>query len=150
MMTDRTTLNIIHVTGRVPCECRCERCRNQCRTPCLGTPQDILRLVESGYGNRLEPSLWAVGMMLGRFPFPIPMIQARQESDGFCTFFHDGLCELHSLGLKPTEGTLSHHSITIENLDFSRSLTWNVARTWLDARNEPVVAEIVRKLMKQL
>lgn len=149
MMVDGATLKIIHVTGRTPCECNCERCKNQCRTPCLGTPQDILRLVESGYGNRVEPSLWAVGMVLGRYPLPIPMIQARQEANGFCTFYHDGVCELHNLELKPTEGTLSHHSITIENLDFSRSLAWNVARTWLDIKNEPVVVEIVRRLLQR-
>ncbi len=149
MMTDMATQEIIRITGRNPCECSCERCRNQCRTPCLGTPQDILRLFKSGYEERLEPSLWAVGMLLGKVPFPIPMIQARHEKSGFCTFYRNGLCELHSVGLKPTEGTLSHHSITIENFDFSKSLTWNVARRWLDDKNLHVIAEIVESMIKQ-
>ncbi len=147
MMVDVVTLKIIHKTGRTPCECHCERCRNQCRTPCLGTPQDILQLIKSGFKNRMEPSFWAVGLVLGKFPFPIPMVQARLEANGFCTFYHNGLCELHNLGLKPTEGTLSHHTITIENLDFSRSLSWNVAKSWLDDRNQPVIDEIVRLML---
>ncbi len=148
MMTDGTTQKIIRATGRKPCECRCERCRNQCRTPCLGTPQDILRLIKSGFKGRMEPSLWAVGLVLGKFPFPIPMVQARREKNGFCTFYHNGLCELHDLGLKPTEGTLSYHTITIENLDFSKSLAWNVAKSWLEDGNLPVIDEIVMQMLE--
>ncbi|MDC2255498.1 MULTISPECIES: hypothetical protein [Bacteroidaceae] len=32
---------IIRKTGRTPVECRCPLCRQQCRTPCLGTPEDV-------------------------------------------------------------------------------------------------------------
>nr|WP_241217451.1 hypothetical protein [Bacteroides gallinarum] len=46
--------------------------------------------------------------------------------------------------MKPTEGRLSYHTITGENLEFGRSLSWNVAREWLDERNRPVIREIVR------
>ena len=106
---------IIRETGRKPVECRCARCREQCRTPCRGTPEDILRLLKAGYKERLAPTLWGVGLVLGRIPYVVPMIQARQEN-GYCIFFHDGLCELHDAGLKPTEGRLSHHIITRENL----------------------------------
>lgn len=71
------------------------------------------------------------------------MVQARQEA-GRCTFFRDGLCGLHSIGLKPTEGRLSYHTITKENLKFSKSLSWNVAREWLDERNAGTIREICR------
>lgn len=134
---------IVRKTGRRPTECTCPQCRTQCRTPCLGTPDDILRIILAGYKDRLAPTMWGVGMVLGRLPYPVPMVQAR-GIDGYCTFFRDGLCELHDLGLKPTEGRLSHHTITQENLEFSRSLTWNVAREWLDKRNISVTKEIVR------
>ena len=40
---------IIRKTGRRPVECRCRLCRQQCRIPCLGTPEDILRLLKAGY-----------------------------------------------------------------------------------------------------
>ena len=62
-------------------------------------------------------SRWAVGLLLGKIPYIVPMVQAKQEAGG-CTFFQDGLCELHAAGLKPTEGRLSHHTITMENLKF--------------------------------
>lgn len=143
---EKALQRIIRKTGRKPVECRCPECRAQCRTPCLGTPEDILHILKAGYKDRLAPTLWGVGMLLGRMTYPVPMVQARQVN-GYCIFFKDGLCELHGVGLKPTEGRLSHHTITKENLKFGRSLSWNVAREWLEADNAPVIGEITR-LMK--
>lgn len=40
---------IIRKTGRKPIQCKCKLCKQQCHTPCLGTPQDVLRLIEAGY-----------------------------------------------------------------------------------------------------
>ena len=34
---------ISRATGRYPVSCDCPRCRRQCLTPCLGTPEDIAR-----------------------------------------------------------------------------------------------------------
>lgn len=121
--------------------------RQQCRIPCLGTPEDILRLLKAGYRERLAPTRWAVGLLLGKIPYIVPMVQAKQEAGG-CTFFQDGLCELHAAGLKPTEGRLSHHTITMENLKFGMSLSWNVAKEWLDERNFDTIREIVRIMGK--
>lgn len=137
---------IMRKTGRRPIECKCQKCKQQCRTPCLGTPEDILRLIKAGYKERLAITHWWVGIARGKLDFPVIMIQARQEENGYCTFFHDGLCELHDLGLKPTEGRLSHHSITKENFKFGKSLSWNVAKEWMDMRNGEIVEEIIRHM----
>lgn len=51
-------------------------------------------------------------------------------------------------GFKPTEGRLSHHTITMENLKFGMSLSWNVAKEWLDERNFDTIREIVRIMGK--
>lgn len=137
---------IIRKTGRKPIECKCQKCKQQCKTPCLGTPEDILRLINAGYKERLAITHWWVGIARGKLDFPVIMIQARQEENGYCTFYHDGLCELHDLGLKPTEGRLSHHSITKENFKFGKSLSWNVAKEWMDMRNGDTVQEIIRHM----
>ena len=137
---------IMRKTGRRPIECKCQKCKQQCKTPCLGTPEDILRLIKAGYKERLAITRWWVGIARGKLDFPVIMIQARQEENGYCTFFHDGLCELHDLGLKPTEGRLSHHSITKENFKFGKSLSWNVAKEWMDMRNGEIVEEIIRHM----
>ena len=84
---------------------------------------------------------------MGKIPYIVPMVQAKQEAGG-CTFFQDGLCELHAAGLKPTEGRLSHHTITMENLKFGMSLSWNVAKEWLDERNFDTIRELVRIMGK--
>lgn len=139
---------IIRKTGRKPVQCKCKLCQQQCHTPCLGTPQDILRLVEAGYTDRLAASEWAAGILMGITDHSITMVQAIQEGD-YCTFFHDGLCELHDKGLKPTEGKLSHHSIAPDNWTPKKSLSWNVAKEWEREDNLPIIEQIVKELTKQ-
>lgn len=147
---------IMQKTGRRPCECKCQLCKMQCRTPCLGTPHDILRLMDAGYTSRLKPTEWAAGIMLGVTDQIIPLIQAEQigESDldpnARCTFFKDGLCELHTLGLKPTEGRLSHHSTRIDNFKRGKSISWAVVQEWLSPDNADVVEEVARRYSEYL
>lgn len=145
LLIKETQINrIIRKTGRKPCECKCALCKQQCHTPCLGTPQDIERLIDSGYVEKLEPTIWMTGMMMGVIGFSVPMIQAKKEN-GYCIFFHNGLCELHDKGLKPTEGRLSHHSTKIDNFKPSKSISWNVAKEWLNEDNIDVINRIVEK-----
>lgn len=148
---------IMMKTGRRPSECRCHLCKRQCHTPCLGTPQDILRLMDAGYTGRLKPTEWVAGMVMGVTREPVLMIQPECLDGAFggmvdlgtkshCTFQReDGLCELHDKGLKPTEGRLSHHSKRIDNFKASKSVSWAVVQEWLDPQNEGVVAEVARR-----
>lgn len=142
---------IMRATGRKPINCKCKICQSFCQTPCLGTPEDILRLFDAGYGDKLKLTYWGVGMLYGVLNFPILMVQLSHQPTG-CVLFRNGLCELHELGLKPTEGRLAHHILTSENLSFRKSLSWNVAREWLRKENESVVKEVFERLegfMKQ-
>lgn len=86
-------------------------------------------------------------MLVGAIPFPILMVQALQTKHG-CTFWKNGLCELHNQGLKPTEGRLSYHVLTEENLNFGKSLTWNVAKEWINTENIPFIARILQRIVK--
>lgn len=138
---------IIRKTGRKPIQCKCMKCKNQCHTTCIGTPGDILRLIKAGYADRLLPTEWAAGMVMVVTDHSIWMVQAKDNGD-WCTFYHDGLCELHDKGLKPTEGKLSHHSIAIDNFTPKKSISWNVAKTWEDERNQQVIQEILDELGK--
>lgn len=148
---------IMQKTGRRPTECKCHLCKRQCHTPCLGTPQDILRLMDAGYTSRLKPTEWAAGIYMGVTDHIIPLIQAEcldgawgglldVGADCHCTFYtKDGLCELHDLGLKPTEGRLSHHSARIDNFKRNKSISWAVVQEWLSPDNADVVAEVIRR-----
>ena len=126
---------IIRESGRTPVSCKCPQCQKQClRAPCLGTPADILKLIEAGYADKLIATEWATGLFLGKLNFTVKMIQIKHTKQG-CSFFKNGLCTLHDLNLKPTEGKLSHHTIKAENFDFNKSLTWQVAQTWIGDEN---------------
>lgn len=140
---------IIRKTGRKPCECKCSLCKQQCHTPCLGTPQDIEKLIDAGYTDKLAPTLWGAGMMMGVINIPVPMVQAIKDEE-YCIFFHNGLCELHDKKLKPTEGRLSHHSTRIDNFKPSKSIAWNVAKEWLSVDNTEIIERIADKFSRNL
>ena len=127
-------IKIVENTGRKLVECSCAKCQSQCKVPCLGTPDDIQKLIRAGYVDKLRMTLWCVGVALGKSEQLIPMVQIEQTDSG-CVFFKNGLCELHDLGLKPTEGKLSHHELKLDNFVFELSLHWNVAKEWLEPEN---------------
>ena len=119
-------------SGIKPSECSCSKCKSLCHTPCLGTPDDINKLLEAGYENRLTPTLWWIGVMFGLTNKPIKMVQPRLEENGWCTFCQpDGLCELHDKGLKPTEGKLASHKPKPKGWSLKKDITWLVAKTWM-------------------
>jgi hypothetical protein len=119
-------------TGKKQTSCSCEKCKSQCNIPCLGTPEDIFKLIAAGYENRLMEADWDAGRIMGvtdkRYRIISPLYDDKKKS---CTFLTNGLCELHNLGLKPTEGKLSHHSMTTENFDPKKSISWNVIKEWI-------------------
>lgn len=131
-MSTAIETEIMTVSGTYSCQCSCEKCKNLCRTPCLGTPEDISALISAGYESRLAPILWGVGMLAGLIGYPIKMIQPKIEDNGWCTFrTADGLCELHDKGLKPLEGKLASCRPKPANWDIRKDYTWLIAKTWL-------------------
>ena len=116
--------------GKLPISCNCEKCKQMCqRTPCLGTPHDILALRHTRR--------------------PIPMVQLKSTGskvDGCCICYHDGKCELHENGLKPTEGKLSNHDVSERELLPQYNLTFQVASEWMKEENFPIINQIVYKL----
>ncbi|MDE5976279.1 MAG: hypothetical protein K2G69_07005 [Muribaculaceae bacterium] len=131
-MTDPADKRIMEISGATPSECSCDRCKNLCRTPCLGTPSDIERLIQAGYASRLAPTVWLVGKLTGVTDSPIQMIQPRLEANGWCTFRRDdGLCELHGKGLKPLEGRLASCRPKSKDWTIEKDFTWLIAKEWL-------------------
>lgn len=129
---ETTFQKISRKTGKKPSNCKCELCKRQCIHPCLGTPEDMLRILGAGYQNRVMFIKWAGALNMGVHDSDIPMLTPLLDEQKFaCTFFTDGLCELHALGLKPTEGRLSHHSTAITTFNPKKSIGWAVAKEWL-------------------
>lgn len=136
---------IIKKTGRKPVECKCNQCKSQCSTvPCLGTPSDILRLMDNGFAQHIWPTDWYAGMAIGTTDHPIPMFQLDNVPGHGCALFKDGLCTIHTTGMKPTEGKLSSH--VMQHITHrKKSISWQVAKTWEDPANASIIAEITRK-----
>lgn len=99
-----------------PLVCACDQCRSMCaHSTCLPTPAEARELIRRGYGPRLATYAFG-GVGSGReYVGPAPagkegaraLLSTRQ---GACTFYREGLCELHAVSLKPLEGRIAHHS----------------------------------------
>lgn len=141
MIKETEFQRMVRKTGHKPVNCKCKECKRQCeKVSCLGTPADIEKIVDAGFKDRIAPTEWIVPAL---YPDPITMYQPKYDRYG-CTFFKEGLCTLHDLGLKPTEGRLSHHS-TIDvrkNTSISRA----VARSWCDTTNTEIMQRLVEKM----
>lgn len=89
--------------------CSCDKCKSMCtRCPCEPTPKQAVALIEAGYADRL---------MKVKHYNELKIMPARvgcegkytEEPWGTCTFYKDGLCELHDTGLKPLGATAVLH-----------------------------------------
>ena len=149
-MAETELQRIMRKTGRKLTQCKCGICKKQCeKSSCLGTPADIEKLIDLGYGDKIIFTLWGTGVMWGIMEEPIPMYQAEFIKNHGCILYKDGLCSIHSMGLKPTGGKLSHHVIMDDNYSHRKSITRNVAITWLDPANAPIIERIKEKLKIQ-
>lgn len=68
--------------------CTCDKCKNMCKVPCIGTPKDIEAIIDAGYADRLKETMWMVGYLAVKEK-PIAMIQPT-EKDGWCAFRQPG------------------------------------------------------------
>lgn len=115
----------------LPSECSCDKCSRMCHSTCCGAIEDIKKLMDAGFANRLSFDNWPnnikmVGPALkGYEGKESPWSTATIEG---CTFWKDGLCELHDTGLKPIQGKLSLHGMSDdENNEIAKMITdsWN-------------------------
>lgn len=136
-MTEQQTIETL--TGASQHSCTCQECQKMCkRSPCIGTPDDIRRLINNGYIHKLVLTCWVAGLALG-VP-AINMVQMEYDEHG-CVLFKNGLCSIHDTGLKPTEGKLASHNAKVfrSPADAQKSVAVQVALTWLLPWNQQTV-----------
>lgn len=130
--------------------CTCDKCKNMCKVPCIGTPKDIEAIIDAGYADRLKETMWMVGYLAVKEK-PIAMIQPT-EKDGWCAFRQPGgLCELHDLGPKPTEGVLASCKVVEEDdiPTYETSVLRAVAHEWVKVENFGNVMKVVFKFLHE-
>ena len=89
-----------------------------CKNPCIGTPEEMTKISKSGFRNQLSITMWGFGLMVGTHKDFVKMIAPSFDQEkGYCTFYENGKCKLHHLGLKPKEGRYaSHENIPVDNI----------------------------------
>ena len=145
-MKENTLQKIQRKTGKKVSFCKCNHCKSQCSHPCLPTPEDVEKLISNGFKDKLMFIEWSGGLNAGWLNRTVLMITPKLKQDNSsCIFFENGLCQLHDLGLKPTEGKLSHHSTTIINFNPKKSIGLNIAKEWLEV-DKNYLHELLKKL----
>ena len=132
-------------TGLQPSECSCRVCRKKCHEICLGTPDDIVRLINAGYALLLRAILMKVVMVQQRKIMEVKMVQLMSDDNG-CAMFKDGRCLVHDLGLKPTEGRYYIHPRNHKEETLMGVLTLAVAMEGFNDNNRRKIEYCFSKL----
>lgn len=120
------------------------------KVPCIGTPWDILRIMESSKEN-----IGKVSLTINAAPWegeltdsPVIMVAPKTNEDGSCVFLEDGMCSIH--GIKPIEGRYSYHEPTgkekgLDIVDMIQNSTIVlISKSWIQG------GEVVRKVLEKV
>ena len=128
-------------------ECSCDKCKGMCkRRPCWGTPDEMEKVINTEFVDRLMIDYWAD--LEGDIKIVCPAIKGYEKRcapfwpTGQCSLFTPGgLCPLHNLGLKPIEGRVAS-CITSED----DSLHGEIAEMWDTEKGRSVVQLFKQKI----
>ena len=134
--------------------CTCDSCKAMCSRPCYTTPRDAERLINAGFAGRLraENSYDYETYVIS------PSFKGREGIDDSahdwhqhqgCTFQDkDGLCELHSLGLKPLEARLVIHNGHPSSNKIPKNLHGRIVDLWKTNRGRRTI-DLLRENRKE-
>jgi hypothetical protein len=102
--------------------------------PCWGTPEDIKKIIDAGFRDRLMFDYWSGDpdiYMLAPALVGYEGKNAPWWPNGKCTFLdQNDRCELHDLNLKPLEGRVACCPDKRVGGESHRKLHYDVAMTW--------------------
>lgn len=125
------------ILGRMTRDTEASHTPELCRqVPCLGTPDDMARLIRTGYGDMLCRSL-VVGIERGTktsAQHHLPIVQLR-HNDGGCVMFQRGECLLRHAGLTPIQGRIHNAAGEILDRDMKHLVILRIVSAWADPQN---------------
>lgn len=129
--------------------CTCDKCKNMCKVPCIGTPKDIEAIIDAGYADRLKETMWMVGYLAVKEK-PIAMIQPT-EKDGCACSAGQTVSASCMTGLKPTEGVLAFCKVVEEDNvpTYETSVLRAVAHEWVKVENFATIMRVVFKYLHE-
>lgn len=113
-------------------ECQCQICKDMCKRPCWPTPEEAEKLINAGHIKKLMLDYYfsdndielLCPALIGYEGKEAPFFPV-----GKCIFQDiSGLCELHDLNLKPTEGRKSICSR--KDIKIHQQLHKDIAMLW--------------------
>ena len=144
-----------------PAACSCDSCKEMCKRPCWPTPEEAEAIIAAGFAGKLMYNYWVGGSELKVYDFdgedhePLhgdigllcPAEPGREGGNasflpyGGCVLQNDaGLCVLHDLKLKPTEGRLASCLHAKHQPDNKVNVHKCVAATWDTPRAQAIIA----------
>ena len=121
---------------------RAELCREQM---CMGTPHDIARLFQHGYGSMLRPGIVALCDADQKRTVKLRMAQLMATENG-CVMYRNGHCLLREAELTPTQGRL--HLLTGGRTDpkVQARTIMGIIAAWAAPENREAVEYCLRSL----
>ncbi len=137
--------DIIKQYGMITSECSCSECQEKCKSRvCWGTPDQIEKLIDLGYTDKLMYDYWAgdFGSNNGQVGIICPaMVGYEGKTAPFwphgkcCMYNSDGKCIIHEI--KPLEGVIAGHDKT--SYGTCKNVHELVAKTWDTTEGRRVV-----------
>ena len=123
--------------------------------PCMGTVEDMERLLDAGYAKNIMLDWWCGGKFEGK-PFKddvaylVPAIEGLEGKSapfirhGKCNLLVDNLCSLHDKGLKPIQGRMACCTQDKTNQDTSDNEVigderHNILHTWNTQKGKDLI-----------
>lgn len=109
---DKVTAAITKLDCLPDNECSCDDCKKMCsHVPCWGTPDEIMGLLELGYGDKMMLDYYEKEFIRIDIVCPATIMACGKVASwnryGDCVMLNsDGLCTIHSVG-KPIEGRVA-------------------------------------------
>lgn len=138
-------MNYKIITDHKDHACACDKCKAMCKkTPCLGTPEEMIRISKAGFTEKLAETKWLVGILHGTHQKPVSIIAPLMTDTGCAFQDENGLCILHDLGLKPMEGRLTNnHQVAIYKNE-EDSPTYQVIAEWEKRKYDNIERRVFR------
>lgn len=120
------------------------------RMACFGTPSEIAKLINAGYGNALRGVMVeGIGISQGGrvSSQKFPMVQLSHDQNG-CAMHKNGKCLLMESGLTPAMGMV--HLLTNGVMDdlIKEAMIPGMVMEWVDSDNRDAVRFCLRNLEK--
>lgn len=120
--------------------CSCEVCKSFCKRPGWWTPEQTKEIIKVGYYNKImleiSPEL-TFGVLSPAFKGCEMNIAINLFKENWCTFYHNGLCDLHNTPYLPLECAFCNH----DSKGQGQKCHTDIEQLWKSKENQKIIKE---------